>query len=110
MKLSDLRSCDICKGKLMQLPQSRPFYVFKLTRCLLDPTKTNQVLGLTQTFQGHLGLAEAMAPSDDPVTEIPSPATVLVCIDCAFDATITRLMEAIGDRELALEKETDSHG
>jgi hypothetical protein len=62
MKLSELRPCDQCGGKL-----APSFYVLRLSIALISPTATNQVLGLAQYFQGNLGLAEVFAPNDNAV-------------------------------------------
>jgi hypothetical protein len=60
MKLSELRPCDVCGGKL-----APSFYVLRMSIALISPTPTNQVLGLAQYFQGNLGLAEVFAPESD---------------------------------------------
>lgn len=61
MKLSDLRPCDQCHGKLVPT-----FYVVRFSQALFDATNTNAVLGVHQIFGGQaLRLAETMAPGAD---------------------------------------------
>jgi len=60
MKLSELRPCDVCGGKL-----APNFYVLRMSIALISSTPTNQVLGLAQYFRGNLGLAEVFAPESD---------------------------------------------
>src|SRR3990172_12388495 len=62
MKLSQLRPYDVCGGKI-----APSFYVIRLSFALFKPRTTNEVLGLTQFFQGSLGLAEVFAPDQDVV-------------------------------------------
>lgn len=62
MKLSQLRPCDVCGGKI-----APSLYVLRMSIALFKPQATNEVLGLTQIFQGALGLAEVFAPDDDAV-------------------------------------------
>ena len=66
MKLSELRPCDSCDGPL-RTPMNAGFYVVRSSLAIFKPAAANQVLGLTQIFQGALGLAEAMAPDPDVV-------------------------------------------
>ena len=86
MKLSDLRPCDACGGKLKS-DMAAGFYVVRFSLAMFKPQAANQVLGLTQIFQGALRLAEAMAPEADVVMvcgdEEPALMTeLLVCMDC----------------------------
>lgn len=81
MKLSELRPCDNCGGKIA--PQ---FYVIRITQAFVTPS-ANQTLGLATMFHGNLGLAEVFSPDPDPVKvlgdEEPSLMTeLIVCPDC----------------------------
>ncbi len=44
------------------------FHLVKHSIVAVNAQKANQVLGLTQFFQGHIGLAEVMAPEVDVAT------------------------------------------
>jgi len=64
MRLSDLRPCDKCGGKI-----APSFYVLRFSIALFNRNATNQVLGMAQVMVGNLGLAEMFSPdSDDAVT------------------------------------------
>jgi hypothetical protein len=63
MKLSKIRSCDNCGGKI-----TPSFYLVRYSIAVFNQAAINEVLGMTQYFQGALGLAEAMAPRADVVT------------------------------------------
>ena len=82
MKLSELKPCLNCGGKVAPI-----FFQITLTRHLIDGVKTNQVLGLNRYFGGVLGLAEAMAPSDDVTVEIDSHDAFL-CTECFMQSSI----------------------
>ena len=82
MKLSQLRPCASCKGKLAPV-----WYVIRVSQAMLKPCATNQVLGLAQMFGGSLSLAETMAPESDCVLVMgdqePSLMTEIhVCQEC----------------------------
>lgn len=62
MKLSEIRPCDNCGGKVA--PQ---FYLVRGTLALFSPQAANATLGLTQMFGGALALAEAMSPDPEVV-------------------------------------------
>lgn len=86
MKLSELRPCDACGGKLKS-DMAAGFYVVRFSLAIFKPQAVNQVLGLTQMFGGALGLAEAMAPESDVVIvagdqEPQLMNELLVCMDC----------------------------
>lgn len=82
MKLSELKPCAVCKGKLF------PFwYVVRVSMAMAKPGSSNQVLGLMQMFGGSLALAETMAPDPDCVMvmgdENPSLMNELhICQEC----------------------------
>lgn len=63
MKLSDLRPCDACGGKVAPV-----FYLVRFSVVAFNPQSVNEVLGLTQYFQGALGLAEVFAPDPEVAT------------------------------------------
>lgn len=84
MKLTDLRPCDNCQGKLVPT-----FYVVRFSQALFNARAANQVLGLNQIFGGSaFGLAEAFAPNPDGAVMVfgdkdPSLQTeLLVCQEC----------------------------
>lgn len=62
MKLSELRPCDCCGGKI-----APHFYVVRLSQAMVMAKEANAVLGLAQMFGGALGLAEVVAPDADAV-------------------------------------------
>lgn len=83
MKLSELRPCDSCDKPIAPL-----FYVIRISQAMVMPT-ANQVLGLTQYFNGNLALAETMAPADDVVKVFADEAKelqyeLLLCTDCVM--------------------------
>jgi len=81
MKLSDLRPCDNCNGKLAPI-----FYILKMSVAVINPTKTNQTLGLAQQFQGNLVLAEVMGVGGEIAigseTNPELEEIILLCNDC----------------------------
>ena len=86
MKLSRLRACDSCSGPIVR--PGRP----QLHRIVVDDgfvlgTAANQVLGMTQVFQGSLALAEAMVPDPEVVkflseADVGALTELLFCADC----------------------------
>lgn len=84
MRLSELRPCDYCGGKLTGKDGHCPiFHVVDRRLATIDPGQANQILGMTQVFEGALRLAEIMGPSD-PVKVSYVNETALVCNDCAI--------------------------
>lgn len=106
MKLSELRPCASCGGKLTPM-----WYVIRVSHALINPTAGNQVLGLTQMFGGNLALAEVMAPETDCVLitgdKEPSLMTEIhICQDCFLMKPIEMgiLMESVNrEKELISE-------
>ena len=85
LKLSEIRPCDFCGGQL----RGGVFRSLIVGYGAVNPQKANQVLGLTQMFQGHIGLAEMFAPHAEEVItitdreEFPELSTLLfVCTEC----------------------------
>lgn len=81
MKLSEIRPCDNCGGKIAPL-----FYVLRISQAMFMPS-TNEVLGLTQCFRGALALAEAMAPEPEVVMVLGDEDKALqtelfICQEC----------------------------
>lgn len=62
MKLSEVRPCDCCGGKI-----APNFYVVRGSLAVFSPQAANATLGLTQMFGGALALAEAMSPDPEVV-------------------------------------------
>ncbi len=85
LKLSELRPCAACGGPLIKRPCIQ-WYVVRQTTAMLVPMDTNRVLGLTQFFQGHLGLAETFETSKPVHIMGDHDAALLtelhVCLDC----------------------------
>ena len=88
MKISDLRPCAVCKGKLPPM-----WYVIRFSMAFLDRASASQVLGLSEMFGGHLALAEVFAPSPETVVvgmdRDPNLMTeVFICQACFLDKHI----------------------
>lgn len=64
MKISDLKPCACCGGPLLNPPVAT-WYVIRLSQAMLHPRHAREVVGLTQIFNGAMGLAEGMAPAAD---------------------------------------------
>lgn len=62
MKLSELKPCAVCNGKITPI-----WYVLRISQAIIKPNAANTVLGLRQMFGGSIALAEAMAPEPDCV-------------------------------------------
>ena len=77
MKLSDVRPCDVCGGKVSPL-----FYVLRVSQAIFNAQAANEVLGLTTMVGGSLDLAEAMAPQPEVIMvlgdEVPALMTEFV--------------------------------
>lgn len=79
MKLSELRPCALCGGKVYPI-----FYRVRVEQVMVDVGKVNQVLGLNHVLGGKaLGVAEAMSPVDEVTFEVGSKEAIL-CQECAF--------------------------
>lgn len=89
MKLSELKPCSLCGGKIAPI-----FYRVTVEQMTFDATAVNQVIGLSTMFGGALGLAEAMAPRDD-VTQKMQENTVVLCGDCAYTVSLVRVLFGI---------------
>lgn len=61
MKLSELRPCDKCGGKIAPV-----FYVVRVSLAVVTPA-ANTTLGLNQMFHGNLALAEVFTSEPHPV-------------------------------------------
>lgn len=104
MKLSELRPCDNCGGKI-----APTFYVVRVSLALFDPRATNTQLGLVQMFggagNGALALAEIMGPTPD-VVQIAGDkkkelrTELFICQDCALMKPVN-LGELLSKREEA---------
>ena len=90
MKLSDLKPCACCAGPLLN-PMTGQWYVLRISQAMVNPRAANEVLGLAQYFQGHMGLAEMFAPgTDDAVWVLADKDKRLqtelhVCFNCFHD-------------------------
>lgn len=89
MKLSELKPCAHCGGKLPPV-----WYLVKVSQCMLDPQATNQTLGLAQMFQGNLALAEVMGARPDEAVKIVADELgvdwdrLFLCQDCALGLSV----------------------
>jgi len=113
MKLSELRPCDSCNGPLTgkNAMRSMTWYVVRVSQAMLNPRAANEVLGMTQYFQGALGMAEIMTPRPDEAVMIlgdkePQLMTELfLCLECACEPKhglailIEKRNEAISKKE-----------
>lgn len=81
MKLSDLRPCDNCGGKI-----APAFYVVRISQAFIMPA-ARQTLGLMEMFHGNLGLAEVFTPDPDAVKVVGDEekslmTELLLCQNC----------------------------
>lgn len=102
MKLSELKPCAICKGKIVPV-----WYVVRISQAMLKPSAANSTLGLVQHFgglgnPGALAVAEAMSPEPDCVMIFgdaePSLMTeVTICQNCFLmgELNLAMLMESV---------------
>lgn len=102
-KLTDLTPCASCSGPLRKDTGIDLGFEVQFDRLLLNPSKTNQVMGMNQYFGGALGLAEMFTPSPECV-ECLSEATgakkdkVFICTDCAVTGvSIWQLKERLAE-------------
>lgn len=78
MKLSELRPCAKCGGKIAPI-----FYRVTIEGYVIDPSSANQVLALNQMFGGNaLHIAETMAPNADGAAMLLQSKSGLICADC----------------------------
>jgi hypothetical protein len=95
MKLSELKPCLVCSGKITPI-----WYVIRVSQAMLNPHGANEVLGLTQML-GSLSLAEVISSQPDCVMvmgdEDPGLMTELaICQECFLmkDLNMAMLMES----------------
>lgn len=106
MKLSELKPCGVCRGKIVPI-----WYVVRASQAMLKPSAANSTLGLLQHFggmhnPGALAVAEAMSPDPDCVMIFgdadPHLMTeIFICQQCALmkDINLAMLMESSRDSE-----------
>jgi len=97
MKLSDLRPCFFCSGRVTPI-----VIEIKASRHFIRPIEANQALGLAQYFQGNLALAEAFTGHADVTVQIEPEVSVLACGDCfaeklsaVYDMLLSQPMEGV---------------
>lgn len=100
MRLSELKPCAMCKGALRRPPAAQ-WYVLRMSHAMLNPQTANRVLGLTQFFQGGLGLAEAFE-TEKPVVilgdcEKELMHEVHICFDCWTSKAFDGMRDLFGD-------------
>lgn len=90
MKLSELRPCDKCGGKLVPT-----FYVVRFSQALFNAKHANAVIGLNTIFGGRaLALAETMAPGADEAVlvfgdkEKQLETELLICEECFMNGPL----------------------
>lgn len=102
MKLSELKPCAVCKGKIAPM-----WYVVRISQALLNVRAANQVLGMHQFFgRQSFALAELMSPEPDCVTIVgdkePSLITEIhICQECFLmkPLNMALLMESAREKE-----------
>ena len=105
MRLSELRPCDNCGGKLTgEEGRNITFYIIRFTMAVFNPNAINQVMGMHQYFQGKaFALAEVMAPESDHAVNLVAEqeggkwVELLICFDCAAGTKQFVLLE-VGER------------
>lgn len=111
MKLSELKPCGVCQGKLVPV-----WYVLRISQAMLKPHVANSVLGLAQHFggiqkPGVLAIAEAMAPEANCVTIFGdvSPELMIeihICQECVLLRKVDLGMLLEKQREVSKDAET----
>jgi hypothetical protein len=99
MKLSELKPCAVCEGKIAPL-----WYVVRFSMAMISPRAANGVMGLAQIFGGNLALAEVMAPEPDCVKvmgdEEPELMTEInICQSCVLEKSLNLAMLMESARE-----------
>ena len=98
MRLSELKPCAVCRSPLLK-PGTGTWYVVRVSQAMLNRRAVNQTLGLTQYFQGALGLAEVFSPGADDAVLIfgdkePALLTEIhICFDCMHDKPLGPALE-----------------
>lgn len=95
MKVSELRPCDKCHGRI-----APHFYVVRLSQALIRPAAINQFMGMHQFFGGRasMALVENFAPEADKAAVVfgdddPTLMTELyLCQDCVIGGAIDLAM------------------
>lgn len=100
-KLSEIKPCAVCKGKIVPT-----WYVLRISQAMLRPSAVNSTMGIAQMFggidrPGALAIAEVMSPDPDCIMVLGDlkPELMLeiyVCQNCALmkDVNIAMLMES----------------
>lgn len=106
MKISDLKPCAVCKGKIVPI-----WYVIRISQAILNPGAARSTLGLVQHFggiekAGALAIAEAMSPEPDCVMifgdkDAGLMTEIFVCQKCFLHEPLDMavLMEAAREKE-----------
>ncbi len=98
MKLSQLKPCASCGGKIAPV-----FYVVRVSLAIVTPA-ANTTLGLNQMFRGNLALAEVFTSEPHPVKvagdEDPNLMTeLLLCQDCYMSEVNLAVLAEKGEGE-----------
>lgn len=94
MKLSELKPCAVCGGKIAPL-----FYRITSEQILIDAGAANRTLGLFTMFGGRaMNLVETMGMDDSVVTVLQSNS-MLLCPDCAYEMMGEKIFGADGGDE-----------
>lgn len=102
MKLSSLKPCAYCNKALIE-KHTMHFYIVTSTMALINPVHANQVMGMTQFFQGNLALAEVFAGSD-PVTVVSEhdktmEDKIMLCMECWYSNGLGAMLEHINRKK-----------
>lgn len=85
MKEAELRqhaTCNLCDKKIGHTGVPL-FWRVKVERFGLDIRACDRLMGMTQFFGGHAGLASIMGANEDLAKPVMEPQTITVCETCA---------------------------
>jgi len=116
MKLTELRPCDNCGGKLTgEVGRNIQFYVLQVSMAILNPRAINQVLGMNLYFQNKsLPVAEMFVPEADDAVELLADqkglggwAKLFICFDCAIGSKQLNLLAAMENFDRSKEQDQE---
>ncbi len=106
MKLSQLRPCDCCGGKIAPI-----FNVVRISMAVMNQQAISREIGMAQICGGHLGLASIIGANEDVVKIAGDEDSKLmtelyICNDCMFlkPVNLAELMEQETARKDKLEE------
>lgn len=77
MKLSELRPCDACGGKL-----SLTFFRVTVEHHVINPGEVRKRAAMDVMFPGAPALAAVMHGDQDDATQPATTSTMILCTDC----------------------------